>query len=331
MIAQKACDDKKTDSQNIWKILKMDTELEKLAPSKRSAAKTMFAAFNILKEAGGELPGKEVIEKIRDTIELSDWEKQAYEKTGYVRWESILHFYTIDGIKAGYLRKNKGVWYLTEEGEKAIKLGPVKLLETASKLYRDWAADNKESKPKKDKEAEDEPTELQENKTQTQKANLDLLEEQAIAGIKDFIRSKNPYEFQDMVAALLRAMNYHTPFISPKGKDGGLDIIAYSDPLGATVPRLKVQVKHKPDTSVPVDDIRSLTGLLNKDGDIGLFVTSGTYTSEAERSARESHRHIKLIDIDHLIALWQEFYNKLADEDKNMLPLHSIYFLGSNE
>ena len=56
-------------------------------------------------------------------------------------------------------------------------------------------------------------------------------------------------------------MGYHTPFISPKGKDGGLDIIAYNDPLGATVPRLKVQVKHRPGTSVPVDDIRSLTGL----------------------------------------------------------------------
>jgi restriction system protein len=309
----------------------MDTELEKLAPSKRSAAKTMFATFKILKDAGGQLPGKKILEKIRETIELTDWEKQVYEKTGYVRWESILHFYTIDAIKAGYLRKNKGVWYLTDEGEKAIKLGPLKLLETATRLYRTWAADNKENKPKKEKDIEEEPIELEEHKTQTQKANLDLLEEQAIAGIKDFIRSKNAYEFQDMVAALLRAMNYHTPFISPKGKDGGLDIIAYNDPLGATSPRLKVQVKHRPDASVPVDDIRSLTGLLNKDGDIGLFVTSGTFTSEAERSARESHRHIRLLDIDNFIALWQEFYTKMTDDDKNMLPLHSIYFLGSND
>lgn len=308
----------------------MDKELEKLAPSKRSAAKTMFATFKILKEAGGQLPGKQVIEKIRHSVELTEWEKQVYEKTGYIRWESILHFYTIDCIKAGFLRKNKGVWYLTEEGEKAINLGPAKLLETASQLYRHWAADNKETKPKKGKDIE-EVTELEENKTQTQKANLDLLEEQAIAGIKDFIRSKNAYEFQDMVAALLRAMNYHTPFISPKGKDGGLDIVAYNDPLGATSPRLKVQVKHRPDATVPVDDIRSLTGLLNKDGDIGLFVTSGYFTSESERSARESHRHIKLLDIDNFIALWQEFYNKLTDDDKNMLPLHAIYFLGSND
>ncbi|MFC6996772.1 restriction endonuclease [Rufibacter roseus] len=308
----------------------MNQELENLAPSKRSAAITIFATFNILKEAGGQLPGKLVIERIRETVDFTEWEKQVYEKTGYVRWESLLHFYTIDCIKAGFLRKNKGVWYLTEEGEKAIKLGPVKLLETASQLYRHWLADNKDPRAKKGKEVE-EATELEENKTQTQKANINLLEDQALSGIKDFIRSKNPYEFQDMVAALLRAMNYHTPFISPKGKDGGLDIVAYNDPLGATTPRLKVQVKHRPDASIPVDDIRSLTGLLNKDGDIGLFVTSGYFTSEANRSARESHRHIRLLDIDNFIALWQEFYNKLSDEDKNMLPLHPIFFLGSNE
>lgn len=304
---------------------------EKLAPSKQSAAKTLFATFKILKEAGGQLPGKQVIDRIREQIDLTDWEKQVYEKTGYVRWESILHFYTIDAIKAGFLRKNKGIWYLTEEGENAIKLGATKLLETASQRYRTWAADSKDNKGKKTKEAEEEPSELEENITQTHKATLDRLEGQAITGIKEFIRSKNPYQFQDMVAALLRAMNYHTPFISPKGKDGGLDIIAYNDPLGAFAPRLKVQVKHKPDAAVPVDDIRSLTGLLNKDGDIGLFVTSGTFTSEAERSARESHRHIKLLDIDNFISLWQEFYDKLTDEDKNMLPLHPIYFLGTND
>jgi restriction system protein len=306
-------------------------DLETLAPSKQSAAKNLFATFEILKQEGGQLLGKQVIDKIREKNNLTDWEKQVYEKTGYVRWESILHFYTIDAIKAGFLRKNKGIWYLTEEGEKAINLGPVKMLETASKLYRTWVADNKDNKAFKNNNSSNEPTELEENKTQSQKANLDLLEEQAIAGIKDYIRNKNAYEFQDMVAALLRAMGYHTPFISPKGKDGGLDIIAYSDPLGATTPRLKVQVKHRPDASVPVDDIRSLTGLLNKDGDIGLFVTSGAFTSESERSARESHRHIKLLDINNFIELWQEFYAKMEDEDKNMLPLHPIYFLGSND
>ena len=65
--------------------------------------------------------------------------------------------------------------------------------------------------------------------------------------------------------------------------------------------------------------------------DIGLFVTSGGFTNEAERFARDSHVHVKLIDFENFITLWQQFYSKLNDDEKNMLPLHPIYFLGSNE
>jgi restriction system protein len=36
----------------------------------------MFSTFKILKEAGGQLPGKQVIDKILDTIELTGWDKQ---------------------------------------------------------------------------------------------------------------------------------------------------------------------------------------------------------------------------------------------------------------
>ncbi len=36
----------------------------------------------------------------------------------------------------------------------------------------------------------------------------------------------NPYEFQDLVAALLKAMGYHVNYVSPPGPDRGLDIVA---------------------------------------------------------------------------------------------------------
>jgi restriction system protein len=300
-------------------------EVNKVAPTKQIAKKIVFAAFKILKEAGGQLERKDLFKRISSTVKLSEYELGIYEKTGYVRWESILHFYSINCNKAGFLRKKKGVWYLTEEGEKAITLGEDDLFDAIVVGYRNW----KSEQPKAAELTEQE--ENIEDVQQTQKTKLELLEDQALTDIKGHINSKNAYEFQDIVAALLRAMGYYTPFVSPRGKDGGVDIIAYNDPLGATTPRLKVQIKHKPNTSIPVDDIRSLTGLLNKDGDIGLFVTSGDYTSEAKRCARESHRHIKLLNIDDFIELWQQFYIKLNDEEKNMLPLLAIYFLGTND
>ncbi len=306
----------------------------KLSRSKQTAAKTLLETFKILQESGGHLAGREVVQKIRERIKLDNWEKEIYVQTWYVRWESILHFYTVDCLKAWFLRKDKWIWYLTEDGEKMIVKGWEKIIEESSKAYKKWASENKKIKNNKNislPELQEEVQELEENLSQTQKANLDLLEDQAIDGIKNYIKDKNPYEFQDLVAALLRAMGYHTPFISPKWKDGGLDVIAYNDPLGATTPRLKVQVKHRPDSAIAVDDIRNLISLLNTESDVGVFVTSGRFTSEAERSARESHKHIKLLDMDNFIALWQEFYEKMNDEDKNILPLQPIYFLGSNE
>lgn len=301
----------------------MSKKFEDLSPSVQTATKTIYAAFKILKEAGGHLPGKQVIDKIKEQVKLTEWELEQYEKTGYIRWQSILHFYTIDCIKAGFLVKKKGVWYLTEEGEKAMELGQVELLRKASSEYRKWAAERKKNAPVDEADIED--------VEQLQKANLEQLESQAKDGIKEFIASKNAYEFQDLVAALLRAMGYFTPFVAPKGPDGGLDIVAYQDPLGTKAPRIKVQVKHRPDTNISVGDIKSLLGSLNKDGDVGLFVTSGGFTSEAERFARNSQVHVKLIDFDGFIDLWQEFYSRLTDDEKFMLPLHPIYFLGSNE
>jgi len=71
---------------------------------------------------------------------------------------------------------------------------------------------------------------------------LETLEERAANGIREYLKSKNPYEFQDLVASLLKAMGYYIQSVA-----------------------------------------------------------------------------------------WQEYYDKMSDEDKNMLPLKRIAFLGNNE
>jgi restriction system protein len=124
-------------------------------------------------------------------------------------------------------------------------------------------------------------------------------------------------------------MGYFTPFIAPKGKDGGVDIIAYKDPLGTTTPRIQVQIKHRENTT-SVKEIRELMGLL-KTGDVGIFVSSGGFSSDAKSTARSSNNHIELIDQNRFLELWQDFYFKLSDQDKNLFPLKPIYYLDINE
>ena len=303
--------------------------VKEISRSKKLASKVIYEAFKILKEAGGSMKGYDVIESIRKRLQFDEWETHQYPKTGYIRWESILHFFTIDCIKAGFMQKNKGTWILTQEGEDAIKLGPEQLLANARKLYREWKS---KRKPDEEiREVEELEEEGEETFEQKQQALLDQYGEKANEGLRNYILGKNPYEFQNMVAALLSAMGYFISHISPKGRDGGIDVIAYNDPLGTKPPRIVVQVKHRPDSSVSSDDIQRLAGTMKRDSDVGIFVTSGDFSQPAKTEARHSGKHVELIDFDRFIELWINYYDKMNDEQKYMLPLQPIYFLGSNE
>lgn len=132
------------------------------------------------------------------------------------------------------------------------------------------------------------------------------------------------------MAELLKAMGYFISEIAQRGADGGIDIVAYTDPLGTRQPRIIVQVKHRPHDSVSSDEIQKLAGTLKRNSDVGIFVTSGTFSKPAKKEARESREHIELIDFERFISLWQEFYPKMSDDQKLFLPLQPIYFLGEH-
>ena len=296
---------------------------EKLSPSRQVAVKTFGKTLELLRSSGGELNRTDLIDRLEKSLSFTEWENELLPSNGQKRWKTIFLFYSVGCIKSGFLIKNKGTWILTAEGEEIAKLGASRFLDKAGEGYRKWAEQNR-----KEKEIDTPEDSLSE---QTKVANLELLENQASDGLIAHLNNKNPYEFQNLVAALLRAMGYHTDFIAERGRDGGIDIVAYQDPLGVQTPRIKVQVKHYPTNPIAPEPIRSLKGLLNPGEEVGLFVTSGTFSSESRRFSRESSVHIKLIDGEELMRLWRLYYNKLNDEDKNILPLYPIYFLGSNE
>lgn len=292
-----------------------------LSNSAACAAKCLYAICQEMKKRGGSIAAKDISDFVLNNVPLTDWEKERSGKKQAIRWWVMVHFFSVDYVKAGYILKKSGFWYLTPEGEEAMKHGAETMQQEANTAYRKW---RKEQPVEKEEEAEEEDTEKEDI------INLEQLEQQALDGITEFIVGKNPYEFQDMVAALLRAMGYYTPFVAPKGKDGGVDVIAYLDALGARTPRIKVQVKHYPTTAIEVKDIRSLIGVL-REGDIGLFVTSGTFSASAKQEAQHSTTFVRLIDGNDFISLWQQHYDKMSDEDKNMLPLKRIAFLGTND
>ena len=273
--------------------------------------------FKILLANPDGIQAKNAIETLASGVELTDHEKGEYE-TGGRRFDKILRFCTVDAVKAGWMRKNKGTWTLTEEGKEALENipNPDEFYREASRLYRKW------------QKAQDDDTEVSDEATQELEAKItyEEAEEQAWKEITAYLDTIDPYELQDLVAALLEAMGYHVSWVSPPGKDGGVDILAWNDPLGTKPPRIKVQVKRRKD-NIPVDELRSFLSLIN-DGDIGIFVTTGGFTKDAEELSRsQESRKITLLDSQKLVDLWIEYNDQLQKDKRNLLPLKPIYFI----
>ena len=253
---------------------------------------------------------------------MSEFEKSDYpNRPGVRRFEKIVRFSTIAPVKAGWLVKNKGKWILTEDGKLALKeySDPEEFNKRAKVLYRKWKAAQPDSE-----EA------LEEDAPESVGTTLEEAEELAWTEIEKYLKNINPYDLQSLVAALLKAMGYHVSWISPPGPDKGIDILAHTDPLGAQNPRIKVQVKRHMD-SVNVDGLRSFLALLG-DQDVGIFVSTGGFTSAAATEARtQEKRKITLVDLEQLFDLWVQHYPKISEAEKRLLPLKPVYYIATTE
>lgn len=112
--------------------------MKEKSKSYQTSAKTMYAALSILVKNGGSMPIRVLMKEIEKAVELSSWEKETLQNTGNIRWQSNMHFTSVDYVRAGFLIKKKGTWTITPEGEEALKLGPEKLRDIAWKRYNAW-------------------------------------------------------------------------------------------------------------------------------------------------------------------------------------------------
>lgn len=141
--------------------------------------------------------------------------------------------------------------------------------------------------------------------------------------IKDCIAALSPDEMEELVAAILRAMGYEAK-VSPKGPDRGVDVIASRDGLGLTKPRIKAEVKHR-EGSMGAPAIRSFIGAL-REGDSGLYISSGGFTREARYEAERCAFPLTLLDLDDIAELIVRHYESFDLEGRALIPLVRIYW-----
>ena len=292
---------------------------KELSRSASVVAKTMYEAMRMMKKSEGSMTFSQIVERISEEVDFSVWEIQnTSERTPQPRWLVNMMFYSVEYVRAGLIKKESGVWYLTADGEKALSMTAEQVFALAHTAYREYLRQNGR------KESMDE--DVEEVEELTGRMIIDEAEGMAQKGIREWIRRMGPYTFQELCGALLKGMGYYVPFIAPKGKDGGIDIIAYENAAGVGG-RVVAQVKHYPTTPVDVATVRNLAALLKKDGDTGIVFSSGTFTNDATRFAREQKNNIRLIGATELIRLWIDNYEGLPEEGRALLPLKAVYYV----
>src|SRR5690554_1440315 len=161
----------------------------------------------------------------------------------------------------------------------------------------------------------------------TPDADFELLREEVVSRghelIKDKIQALDPEQMEELTAALLRAMGYQTR-VSARGPDRGVDVLASPDGLGLTQPRIKAEVKHR-SGSMGSNPIRSFIGAL-REGDQGLFISTGGFTREGRYEAERATIPVTLIDIDLLADLVVANYERFDIEGQQLLPLVKVFW-----
>lgn len=296
---------------------------KELTATNRRDADILLAVLKLIDSNGGSMRHADIKNEFPNVYPLTEKDREP-KNTWKEFWHSLLGM--VGGIElkqVGILDIKKGVWSLTELGKAHLNDTPEQFYEAYHSPYMELV--KQRSKPHG---VSEKPVDIVEaNAT----SDIETLQSGARDGIRQFIIKKDPYQFQNLIAALLRGMGYYIPYIASKGRDGGIDIIAYPDPLGAKGGHIKVQVKHQPNATQTVDVIRSLSGILSKSDDVGIFATSGRFTNECYFETRRGHKPMRLIDMEELIDLWIQFYPNMSDEDKAELPIAPVYYLNNDK
>lgn len=161
------------------------------------------------------------------------------------------------------------------------------------------------------------------NQTDDEVEEISLQADSIIETTRDYVLKQlctytKGYDFEDVIADLLRAMGYKVTQ-SPKGGDRGIDIVIYKDELP---PRIVVQVKSY-DKDVPEKDVQALKGAMHNN-DYGLFVTLSDYSENAKKYL-DDHTEIRGICGSELVDLLLQYYDKLSDKYRAIIPLKKVY------
>ena len=184
----------------------------------RRQGELLAGVFQVLQKHPDGFAAKDVLRQVSEIVPPTPFEATYYpNRPGVRRYEKIIRFSTVPFVKAGWLVKTKGTWTATDEGLAAFdKAGPdvESWFRAAVAKYREW----KKDQPEPDVVPDVNEAEIEEA---TARTTFEEATEAAFADIRTHVEAMSPYDFQDLVAALLEAIGYHALWVAPPGSTAG--------------------------------------------------------------------------------------------------------------
>ena len=111
---------------------------------------------------------------------------------------------------------------------------------------------------------------------------------------------------------------------------GQINLIAFSDPIGAKGQRIMAQIKHK-GQAVTLEGIKSFLSALSPN-DYGMIISMSGFTNEAMQELNSNaFQKLTALDAPAFFDLWKAYYDAINQEARHLLPIKAIHFLSGLE
>lgn len=235
-----------------------------------------------LRELGNSGRAGEVTEIVIDRAGIDEAEREAVTATGHSKIKNQVGWARFYLVKAGLLdRTQRGVWTLTELGQKAT-LTPnevTKLFKSVRSLFADTPSD--------EEEIEREPE----------------VAHDFIAETLGVLRGLPPAGFERLCQRVLRESGFTEVKVTGQSGDGGIDGHGVLEVNPLVTFKVLFQCKrYAASTKVTPSQVRDFRGAMQGRADKGLIITTSDFTHEANREAsRDGAPAIELVNGERLV------------------------------
>jgi len=272
--------------------------------------KLMLATLRALRELGGSAGLHELDEHVIELEGVSE-EEQAYTMPDgqtlklkyYLRWARTY-------LKRGGALENsaRGVWGLTETGEKIDSLAETEAIYRQVNEEERQRAKEKRAAKKEEEEHSRKTGDIPSDSTplEIDSDDQDTVSDDWKNALLAVLKEMDPSAFERLSQRLLREAGFTKVEVRGKSGDGGIDGVGV---LRVNLVSFQIYFQCKRyKGSVGSMAIRDFRGALEGRADKGLFITTGTFTSQAsDEATRDGATAIDLIDGDRLCDLLKQY------------------------